>query len=64
MRRLAEWGAEGPDEMRFRDAGDAGESANVQRPGISALHSIKCAQHPAVCRLYRPAIGPPHEMYT
>src|SRR5215472_4813898 len=58
MRRLAERRAKGPDEVRLRDAGDAGERGDVERPGVCAIHRVARAEQPAVALLDGAAHGP------
>src|SRR5512133_3601580 len=48
VRRLAESGPEGADEVRLGHVGDARESADVERPRIAAVHGVAGAQQPAV----------------
>ena len=48
VRRLIEGGSEGSDEMRLGDAGKAGQSRDVERISVSAVHRITGAKHPAI----------------
>src|SRR4051795_8487268 len=48
MRRLAERGSEGADEMRLGDVGDAREGGDVEGTRIAAVHRVASAQQPAV----------------
>jgi hypothetical protein len=57
MRRLAERGPEGPDEMRLGHVGDAREGADVERLRVAAVHRVARAQQPAVGVLDGPAHG-------
>src|SRR6266511_3848085 len=48
MRRLAERGAKGPDEVRLRDVGDPCQGRDVKRLRVVAVHRVARAQHAAV----------------
>src|SRR5215211_2521014 len=57
MRGLAKGGAEGPDEVRFRNVGDPSEAGDVERMRVVAIHRIPRAQHAAIGLLDRPTHG-------
>ena len=48
VRRFAEGGAEGSNEMCFGDAGKPGQSGNVKRFRIRAIHRIAGPKHPPI----------------
>src|SRR5262249_61314502 len=48
VRRFAERGTEGADEVGLRDACDTGEAGNVQRLSVGAIHCVARAELPAV----------------
>jgi hypothetical protein len=48
MRRLAEDGAEAPDEVSFRDMGDRSHGADIERLGVGTVHGIAGAQQATV----------------
>src|SRR5437667_3556697 len=53
--RLAKCGAEGADEVRFRDVGNPSQRRQIQWLGVSAIHRVPGAAHPAVDLLNGPA---------
>ena len=55
VRRLAEGGPEGPDEVRLGDVGDLRKGRDVERPRVVAVHGVARAKHPAVGLFDRPA---------
>src|SRR5690349_7318492 len=57
MRRLAEGGPEGADEVRLGDVGDPREGGDVEGPGVAAVHRVAGAQQSAVGVLDGPAHG-------
>ena len=48
VRRLAEGGAEGPDEVRLGDVRDPRERGDVERVRVAAVHRIAGAEHAPV----------------
>src|SRR3954447_16800014 len=48
VRRLAERGAEGADEVRLRHVGDTRERRDVERLRVAAVHRVSCAEQAAV----------------
>src|SRR2546429_2567505 len=48
VRRLAKGGAEGADEVRFRDVGNPSQGRQVQWLGVGTVHGVARAKHPAV----------------
>jgi hypothetical protein len=48
MRRLAERGAEAPDEVRLGDVDDPCEGRDVERLCVGAIHHVPGAEQPAI----------------
>ena len=48
VRRLAEDGAEGADEMRLGDVGDRGDRRHVEMLGVGPVHGVAGPQHAPV----------------
>src|ERR1700736_165534 len=58
VRRLSECRFEGPDEVRFGNAGDPRQVRDVERLRVLAVHGVSCPEHAAVDLLDRPTHRP------